>query len=1112
MAADGGIRAATHGDEPAVGCNGPPDQSVDGAGGALSVPFLPSASDGLGRLGVVRVINHSDEAGEVRIDAIDDGGDSYGPVVLSVEAGEAVQFNSEDLENGDAQKGLSDGVDAGEGAWRLEMSSGLNIEVLAYVRSADGVFTAMHDTVPSEAGRHHVAFFNPGSNTGLVSRLRLVNPGEEAAEVSIAGVDDGGASPGSEVTTTVPAGAARTFTATDLESGGAGLDGALGDGEGKWRLTVESAQPLVAMSLLSDAMGRLTNLSTSPGRESQNTADLVVVSPSVSNARPVAGAAFTLSATVRNTGDGAAPATTLSYYRSPDAKITRSDTVVGTSTVAELAALGSVGVSVDPTAPSSPGTYYYGACLDAAADETNTPSKCTPSVQITVRETRQAPQGQPDLVVGTPSVSNAAPAAGATFTLSVTVRNTGDGAAPDSWLLVYYLSLDAKIDRRDRGLSATRVFELAPTTSNFQTTVLAAPLSPGTYYYGACVREVTGETNTANNCSSSVRVVVETLQPGEGQPDLVVEALSVNTRATTPRARLYLSARVRNTGNGTSPATRLQFYRSGDPDITERGAPESTAVVVSVLGAAGTSWKEIVTLAPSPGTYYYSACVGEVTGETNTTNNCSSALQVTVRETGQAPQDQPDLVVGRPSVNDNSLAAEAAFTLSATVRNAGNASSSAATLRYYRSLDARIERSDLEVDTDAVAELAAAGSAAVSTDLAAPSIPGRYYYGACVDEVTDESTTWNNCSSSVQVVVQPPQGQGQPDLVVGSPSVSDATLAVEEAFTLSATVSNTGAGASPATRLRYYRSLDTTIGRSDTGVDTSTVVALAASASADVSVDLPAPSFPGTYYYGACVDAVASETNTTNNCSVSVRVTVVETPAPQGEPDLVVATPSVSDTSPVPRATFTLTAAVRNSGEGASPNTWLRVYRSTDTLIGDRSDLEVGKAWLPALAPAADSSETISLYAPWVPGPYYYGICVDAVTDETNTANNCSSSVQVTVEPDLLVLMGGESLNDPPAAGEMFTVVAILVSLGGGGMPATTLRFYRSLDETMDSSDTPQGETEVGADTRDWFKVPRNVTAPTTPGTYYYGACVDAVAGEANTANNCSQGERVDIE
>ena len=40
-------------------------------------------------------------------------------------------------------------------------------------------------------------------------------------------------------------------------------------------------------------------------------------------------------------------------------------------------------------------------------------------------------------------------------------------------------------------------------------------------------------------------------------------------------------------------------------------------------------------------------------------------------------------------------------------------------------------------------------------------------------------------------------------------------------------------------------------------------------------MDLTAPSSPGTYYYGACVDAVPNESDTTNNCS-SLPVTVSE--------------------------------------------------------------------------------------------------------------------------------------------------------------------------------------------------------------------------------------------
>ena len=138
--------------------------------------------------------------------------------------------------------------------------------MLSYIRTTDGFLTPMHDVAPVSGTRHRVAIFNPGSNTAQVSRLRLVNAGEEAAAVTIVGADDRGLSPGGEVLVTVPAGGTRTYTAQELEEGAEGLEGALGDGAGKWRLEVTSDVPIRVLSLLSSPTGHLTNLSTAPQR------------------------------------------------------------------------------------------------------------------------------------------------------------------------------------------------------------------------------------------------------------------------------------------------------------------------------------------------------------------------------------------------------------------------------------------------------------------------------------------------------------------------------------------------------------------------------------------------------------------------------------------------------------------------------------------------------------------------------------------------------------------------------------------------------------------------------------------------------------------------------
>ena len=244
-----------------------PDNKERVEGGATKhhVPLFLSAADQHQRKSFVRVINSGDEAAAVRITAYDDSDRDYESMTLTVGAGEATHFNSDDIELGNANRGLS-GVGAGEGDWRLELRSDAAVDVLAYIRHPDGFLTSMHDLVPLSAEGYAVPFFNPASNRRQASLLRVVNAGGDDAEVAIRGIDDQGVTRGS-VSFAVPAGRSRTFSASDLEVGGDALTGTLGNGEGKWRLIVTSDRPIQVMSLLESPAGNLTNLSTAPVAE-----------------------------------------------------------------------------------------------------------------------------------------------------------------------------------------------------------------------------------------------------------------------------------------------------------------------------------------------------------------------------------------------------------------------------------------------------------------------------------------------------------------------------------------------------------------------------------------------------------------------------------------------------------------------------------------------------------------------------------------------------------------------------------------------------------------------------------------------------------------------------
>ena len=544
------------------------------------------------------------------------------------------------------------------------------------------------------------------------------------------------------------------------------------------------------------------------------------------------GEVFTLRATVRNAGGVAAPATTLRYYRSSDAAITTADTEVETTAVAALARAGAVATSLALNAPSEPGTYYYGACADAVAGESDTSNNCSAAVAVTV-------EARPDLAVAVAvAVPDGEVAPGGSLNLRATVRNVGDAGAAATTLR-YYRSSDASIATSDAEVGTDAVGALAAGADGAGSLTLNAPTTRSTYYYGACADAVPEETNTANNCSAAIAVTVR--EPPR-RPDLAVTA-TLSESAVEPEESFRLAARVSNQGRGDASATMLRYYRSEDGMI----APSDTGLGadgVAALAAGGFETLSRELAAPSePGTYYYGACADAVADESDTSNNCSAAAMVTVRE-------PPDLAV-TATLSESAVEPEESFRLAARVSNQGRGDAPATTLRYYRSEDGTIAPSDTGLGADGVAALAAGGSRRCRVSWRRRRSPARITTVRARTRWRTESDTSNNCSAAATVTVREP-----PDLAVTA-TLSESAVEPEESFRLAARVSNQGRGDAPATMLRYYRSEDGTIVPSDTGLGADGVAALAAGGSETLSRELAAPSEPGTYYYGACADAVA---------------------------------------------------------------------------------------------------------------------------------------------------------------------------------------------------------------------------------------------------------------
>ena len=399
-------------------------------------------------------------------------------------------------------------------------------------------------------------------------------------------------------------------------------------------------------------------------------------------------------------------------------------------------------------------------------------------------------------------------------------------------------------------------------------------------------------------------------------PDLEIYDFDVDDNTVKPDERLTLEADIKNNGPGDSEPTKIFFYYSTErhADLTalydsiSQGKLKfadidgSVAVDVPSIRQGRRKTIKITVNAPlTPHTdYYYGASLTPepvVVTLTQATNNFTTQDRPRrAEEENVEVTSDPDFIVLSISANKATLDPGETFELDATVKNRGLGTPlRSGKLNYYRSSNETIRDNDRKVGSQTIRKLDTGELGDKLIELTAPSTPGVYYYGACVN-LRYERETGNNCSSAVAITVRdlaPQQGADPSDLIVEPFSVSAITLTPGKPFTLNATVRNQGNSRADATTLRYYRSSNTRISFSDTEVGSIDISSLNAGNADQRSISLTAPIASGTYYYGACVEGVDTESDTRNNCSVGVAVTVenlatVATDIPPPAPTLLV--------------------------------------------------------------------------------------------------------------------------------------------------------------------------------------------------------------------------------
>ena len=616
--------------------------------------------------------------------------------------------------------------------------------------------------------------------------------------------------------------------------------------------------------------------------------DLVVETPLVSSDYLFPGDSFTLSATVRNQGTAAAPATTLRFYQSLDTAITISNTEIGTADVAALNPDGTAEISITLNAPITLGTHHYGACVDTVNNEADSNNNCSPPVTLTVSDPES-----PDLVVETPLVSNDYLFPGDSFTLSATVRNQGTAAAPATTLR-FYQSLDTTITTSDTEIGTADVAALNPDGTDEISITLNAPMTLGTHhYYGACVDTVNNEDDSDNNCSPPVTLTVSDTLPvymywTDADTDTIRRAHHdgsnikdiVRTGLRTPTGiALDLTARkIYWTDPGTDKIQRANLDGSNIEDIVTTGLRTPTGIALD-LTARKIYWTD-------PGTDKIQRA--NLDGS-NIEDIVTTGLRIPTGIALDLPWgkvywiDADTDKIQRANLdgsNIEDIVTTGLRTLTSIALDLVNGK-----VYWTDAGTDKIQRANL--DGSNIEDIVTAGLS-TPTGIAVDPDGKVYWIDAGTDKIQRANLDGSNIedlvttglSTPTGIALSIPQTTGPstfPDLVVGAPQASKVNLQPGESFSLQVSVRNQGAVTASATTLRFYQSADSTITPSDVEVGTSPVSVLAPNGFQKPSLSLTAPTSPGTYYYGACVDPAGNERQTDNNCSTVVTLTIPTT-------------------------------------------------------------------------------------------------------------------------------------------------------------------------------------------------------------------------------------------
>jgi len=627
---------------------------------------------------------------------------------------------------------------------------------------------------------------------------------------------------------------------------------------------------------------------------------------------------YAMEVTIQNVGLGATTVPfDVSVYLSADGTFDETDTRVGQTIITDTISPGGTRTpEIDIAVPDSQayGAYVWLAVVDVdtaqvESDESNNWLAGTGAEVI---------EQVVDLVAATPPAGPNGVFRSQSYTVTVDVRNQGNGITTAAFDVVVYLSSNLTVgdedDIRMGDVAVTSTIDSGQVVTVQVPVQISALQTYGTYHWVVQLDDggFIAESNEANN-----HLIGNAFSVAPSPADLVVSASPVGPAQVAPNEATTVDLTVSNSGTGsTSGAFQVSVYLTADDSVGNGDDVRVGSSSVTGLLASGDTQALTVTIAipteQAVGEYRWLAIadINNVETESDEANN--SAFSDSTVNIIATP---PDLFILADPAGDPEITRGRQDTLTVLIRNQGAGDVTAGfQIAAYLSLDNTAGNDDdIRVGLHEVSSvITVGGEIAVGVPVNPPGDTplGAYRWVVTVDPdnafpETDETNN-TRLGSSVSVIPIPP------DLTVGG-VLGPEQIALGGGYTVIIGIQNVGAAETlEPYDVTVYLSLDDTTGNADDVIVGSVDVegALAPDSVRFVSIDVDIPGNLSRAIYKWLVFADQQqrilESNETNNAvfgnAVGFAVTTVD--------------PDTIDFGEVPLGnTVMQTLTVRNDGD-----------------------------------------------------------------------------------------------------------------------------------------------------------------------------------------------------